>query len=344
MATTQASDLFIPEVADQYTRQGFFDSLELMSGLVGTSENSPIRIMNSPVFNIEGQYVQRPKFKQISNLVTRRDVTSLAATTALKLEGANDIGVKCHSKIGPVEISKDASVLSRATPAEISQELGKKVGEQSAAYVQSFLIAALRGITSDATLAAAHQNSVWGAAARTNLSPSLINSTLNLMGDYRERFKRYARMVGRSESLNDLVDDAIGRSFPGIGDKALSGDYVNLNTLGLPWNMVDDANLTTADAGFDKYHTYIVGRDAMQVWFTKPITMYVPFLDLSKEQVLERLRGDMDFAIGANGMTWDGTTANPTKANLADGTKWSPTYTDHKQVGILEIVHNYSGN
>jgi hypothetical protein len=345
MAVTIPTDLFIPEVATEYSRQAFVQSLEAY-GLMGSAgSGAPIEMMNDPVFNVEGQYIQRPVFKRMgSSLVTRRDLTSTSAVTPLELLGDNEIGVKVHRKIGPVDITVDAARLSRATPEEISAELGKQFGEELALNAQETFLNALNGIA-DGMTSTAHTSTVWAAAIRTNLSPDVINGGLNKMGDKREAFRRGARMILRSESVQDLFVDSMGRSYDAVGGQSLNNGTL-ANSLGIPPVTVDSAALTVTDAGFDKYITLLVGPGALQVWWTLPMTIYPMFQVIDTEQVINRWRADADFAIGTHGAKYDTANGgvNPTDGTLATGSNWDPVYSNHREVPIVKIVHNYSGN
>ncbi len=347
MAVTNPSDLFIPEVAAEYSSQAFVQSLELMQGLVGApGSGAPIELMNDPVFGVEGQYLTRPVFKRIgSTLVARRDITSNSGLTPVNLTGGTEIAAKIHRRIGPVDVSVDAANLSRATPEQISAEIGKQAGEELMLNIQQSIIASLNGIVDGSTTT--HTVTSWAAATRTNLSPSLLDGGLNIFGDYRERFRRSAKILTRSEAVRDLFADAQGRAFNGVGDKALAG-VMDTNTLGMGVPlMVDSASLTVADAGFDKYITLLIGAGCLQVWFTKPMTFYPNFQVLDQEQVLNRTRADADFAIGAHGASYDTAAggANPNDTALALSTNWdSNPYSNHRELKIAKLVHNYSGN
>jgi hypothetical protein len=342
MAVTEASDLFIPEVAMDYARQQFVQSLEVYN-LIGGSEAYPIVAVNDPVFSVEGQYLQRPVFKRIgSNLVARRDVTSVAGITSQELTGDNEIMVKIHRRSNAA-VSKDAARLSRATAEEISAEIGRQVGEEYALNIQTTLINAILGMIAGSTTT--HTLTLWNAAARTNLSPDVLNQMLNVMGDQREKFRLGATLITRSECMKDLVGDAIGRGYPGVGDQALKGAMMT-NTLGMPFAMADLADLTVADAGFDKYISILLGANAVQIQFTLPMTFYPIFTPVETEQVVDYIRCDMDFAIGCHGAKWDFASggANPDNTALALSTNWDSTYSNHRELRAVECVHNYSGN
>jgi len=349
MAVSMPSDVFIPQLVLGYARQAFTDSIEPLSKLAGPSPNAPIRLTNQDAF-MAGQYVQGPTFKRIGSLVSRRDITSNSAATPLKLEATNNIGVKLHKKIGPVEFTYDAQRLAGlgadAIRGLFSQEVGRQAGEAMAYAVQGDVIAALSGIA-DGMAATAHTLTVWAASGtRVNLSPSLLNRGLSLLGDARDRFRRFAGVIARSESVEDLFGTALGAGFPGVADVAQGQGSLQTNTLGMPLAVVDDPTLTVADAGWDKYITMLVGPGALDVGFTLPMTIYEPFVDTSRETVTVRWRADFDFVLRASGATWDTANggANPNTATLATGSNWDPTSSSNKEVPVVKLVHNYSNN
>lgn len=344
MAVTNPSDLFIPEVAADYASQAFVQSLEPLSLIGAPGSGAPIELMNDPVFGVQGQYYQRPIFKRVgSTLVARRDITSNSTLTPVNLTGDNEIGVKLHRRIGPLDVSKDAARLSKATPEEISAQIGTQAGQEFALNMQFSVIKAILGMIAGSTTS--HTVTVWNATARTNMSPDVLNQALQIMGDQREAFRRGAKLILRSESLNDLFTDAMGRAFTNVGDKALQGN-LNTNTLGMEFKQADVSALTVADAGFDKYISLLLGAGAIQVWNILPMTFYPLFTILDQEQVLDRFRADCDFAIACHGAKWDSANggANPTDTALALSTNWDTTYSQHQELKLVEVVHNYSAN
>lgn len=342
MAVTTASDLFVPEVANRYMRQAFVQKLALFEKFMGPGAELPIQIVNDPVFAIEGEYLKTPAFKRISSLVTRRDLTSVASVTPLELTGTTEQGVKLSRKIGPVDISRDAALFSRATGDEIMAEIGRQAGEQLAVNLQTSTLATLRGITAGMTTTA-HTLSVWDAAARTNMSASLLSRGKALLGDNRGDIK-YGIM--HSDVWHDLFLEAQGKGYDMVGGRALGGAE-GTNHLGLDLGNVDDTYLTTADAGYDKYHTLLMGSGVIKVQFIRPLMVYPIFQTIDTEQVIDRWRADADYAINnAAGMTWDSGNigANPTDANLAAAGSWDAVYTSHKEVKLVELVSNSSLN
>jgi len=341
MADTIPSDLFIPEVAAEYARQAFVDNIDIL-GVIGSSPDSPIQLLNDPVFGSEGQYYEMPVFKRISSLVTRRDITSTSTITPLELTGGNEKAVKVHKKIGTVSYSLDAARVSRARPGAISQEIGMQAGEQLATAMRETIINTIRGALAAMTTTE-HTTDVWDATARTNLTPQQINALLNNFGDNRDMARRGV-LLGRSEARQDLINFYLGLGVQGVADVAVRGG--DIPPLGMPFFMADSAALTTADAGNDKYHTLLIAPGGVRVWFTLPLTVYPEFQDTSAEQVLMRWRADADYAVGVCGMGYNSGAggANPTDATLLSSANWSVVYSDDKEVKLAELVHNYSGN
>ncbi|MCK6470411.1 MAG: major capsid protein [Planctomycetes bacterium] len=338
MAITEASDLFIPEVSLEYARQAFVDSLEVMGKLVGEGADAPVRVMNDAAFSSMGQFLQGPVFKRISGLVTKRDVTSTSAVTPLELTGDNAVAAKMHRKIGPVEYTLDAARISRAGREQISAEIGRQAGEQMSASIQASILAALLG-TVDTLANSAHTHSVWDASTRVNLSPSVLNLGLNKMGDRRRAISSW---IMRSEPFADLIESNIQAGISGVADRVLDGGEPM--TFRMPVALLDDARLTIADAGADKYITLGAGAGALELFFTLPLTIYPPFLETGTEQVKIRWRADFDFALRAPGFAWDTGTPNPADNDLAASGNWTIAHTSHKEVPVVKIVHNYSGN
>ena len=338
---TLPADLFIPEVCFEYARQAFTTSLEMLQNLMGPSLDNPIQLVTPGDAAEGGQYVQQPVFKRIASLITKRDLTSFAAVDGLKLEGVNDQGVLISKKVGPVFYTPDAEYISKASPGQISAEFGKQAGENAVSQLQTSIINAIIGALSAMTQTA-HTSTSWATDARTNLSPTVLTNALYLMGDFSGKIKHW---VMRSESERDLFTDAQGRSYAGVGNLALAGNR-NTNDLGLGHSVIDNAILTVADSGFDKYITVGLGPVAVRVFITRPLFFYPEVQYVNTEVVSRHMRGDMDYIIQIPGFAYVNGTggANPTDAVLSTTSSWTPNYSSHKEVLMVNAVHNYSGN
>lgn len=336
MAETTQTDLLIPEVCANYSRQAFVEVLDLLQWIGAPGSGAPIELMNDPVFASEGEYFRMPVFKRITSLGSRRDLTSVSTVTNLELTGGDEKAVKVNKKLGPVAYSLDAGRMTRASAEEISAEIGKQFGEYTGLMLRDSLISAIRGAVAAMT-STLHTKDVWSATVRTNMTRSLVNAIKSLFGDSREKMK-YCLM--RSESMQDLVDEYLSAGVTGIADVA-TRDGIVMQTLGLALSMCDSSVLTTADAGFDKARAIVMGPGAVRCGFSTPLTVYPPYLDTSTEQVLVRARADVDYWIGIRGMGWN-STANPTDSTLSTSGSWSVVYSDAREVLLGELIHNAS--
>lgn len=346
MPVTNIDDLFVPEVCAEYANKAFVQSLGLY-GLMGPEgSGAPIELMGDPVIEVEGQYKQRPVLDRVgTTLVARADITSNSSVTPVKMTGSNEQMVKIHRRIGPVDFSYNVPIVTKADGEMLSRALGEQAGQELALNYQDSILSMLNGIA-DAMTATAHTYTVWAAATRTNLAPSVLNGGLALMGDRREFFKRTAKIVTRSECAVDLQNDGISRAYPNVGDRALAGAR-NTNTLGMGDPVeIDSSKLTVADAGFDKYITLLIGAACAQLQFVQPMKIYPLLNILDQEQALYRWRADSAALLGAHGMSYNSGAggANPTDTNLASSANWTVVYSQAREVQLCKLIHNMSSN
>lgn len=72
----------------------------------------------------KGDYVQEAFYQELAGLVSRRDITSVAAATDIAMTQTETVGVKANRKIGPVAQSLDAFRKIASDPEEMSYILG----------------------------------------------------------------------------------------------------------------------------------------------------------------------------------------------------------------------------
>ncbi|MBE7465460.1 MAG: hypothetical protein HS116_18435 [Planctomycetes bacterium] len=327
----------LPQVLLPHMGKAFVErSLKVAGDLIGPAgSDSPIWLANEPSFSQGGQYIDAPFFKRMPALV-RRDITSVAALTAQKVEGGNNQGVLLNRRSELMQFA-DASWIRNATREQISAELGRQLGELVLDDLLSTCIAALRGMI-EAVTAAAHTHSVWVASGtKVNLSPTVIGGGRAKMGD---AYAALTHMLVHSESLDDLRNDAVGRGYDSVGGATLQGSN-DRNSYGIKHALRDDANLAAADAGYDKRYTLLLGRGALMFKFERPYAVETDRkLDLENKATQWRADGDlwlrsdhMGYNAGAGG-------ANPSNTALATSANWTPGYENHKEFPAVELEHN----
>jgi hypothetical protein len=338
MAVTEHGDLGVPEIYDVTFRQALQDALGIR-GLIGTGPEAIIKLHDATP---QGHYQHRPTYKRMgSTLVSRRDITSTANTTPLELTATDAIGVTCRRKIGPVDVSADAGRISHMSEPAIWVEIATQAAEEYAANFQTSAISALMGIVASMS-GTPHTLSVWNATNRTNLDLDLIARGTGLMGD---RDTDLRAIIMHSLVKTDLLRSQLGMGFD-TGAGAVMNEFDRIATLGLTRVALQHDSLKTADAGFNKFHTLLLGVNALFVSMLTNV-VYPQQMDLLPEQVIKRWRADVDFAIGCPAAQWDVTNggANPTDAALATSTNWDGAaganpYTDSREVKIVQLTHN----
>jgi hypothetical protein len=342
-AITNPSDMFIPELAQEYLGYEFKDSLGVLGALAGPEAERPIRLINFGFLQNGGVYVQGPRFKKIAGLVARRDYTSNAEVDTKKLEARNDRGVQINLRLGPVAFTKDAEYLAGLSEGTLEREFASQAAQALRLALQSHLLNACYGILAGMT-GGAHTKSVYAASGtKVNLSTAVLAQALQKLGD---RSDLITAWVMRSEPYSDLLQAQLAAGVSGISDRAAAGAFPH--TLGRNFAVVDHAALFAAVSGetYDKWYSLGLGPGFLELEFIRAPIFYPAKLETEEEQVKVVLRGDVDFALRAGGVQWDAANggANPTEAALALGSNWDPTYSDHREVSGLLLEHNCSAS
>ena len=340
-AFTLYSDLYVPEALQRYIGYEFYKSLGALEVLTSggpLGDRAPVKLVGFDALKNGGHYIHQPVIKPVSSLVTKRDIASGGSgVDTLKFESRDDVGVALRSRIGPIAISEDVKVAG-AMPETLAQEFVRQGSRQLAEYIQGAVILAWKAAVDNMT-STAHTLSVWNASARTNLSTGLLMRGFQKMSD---RFMDVSGLLMRSESFYDLFLEQDGK---GVSlEPASTG---SIKTLGRAFAVVDDATLTTADAGHDKYHTLWGGAGGLELEI-QALKIYTQEQRLDTESVHNILRADADFVIRIPGMQWDVTNGGVNPAISTSGvglsTNWDPTYSDAREVKLGLVTHNYSAN
>lgn len=343
MAQTLPSDLYVPTVALNWMAYNFYENLGLMK-YASPDTSSPIVLRASGPLSTGGQYIDGPTFKPIGSLDTRRDLTSESDATPVKIESRNDKGVRVSRK-GLASFTKSAVWVNGTSPAQLSEYFAREARDNMMLTIRQYILGSAVAAVGNMTTTA-HTKDVWSATVRTNLSTSLLAQTKALMADAAERFEpgSGAIWVARSEPYyTDLIQGNISSGVDGIATSTANGAAAA--SLGLPVALADDAALTAADAGFDKYRTLLIGPGAVEVNVIR--LEFEPLWKNPKAENVEFvLRYDYDFDVRIPGFQYDSANggANPTLATASTTTNWDVNYSSHKEVNLAYAQHNYSGN
>src|SRR5262245_48280463 len=158
MATSLASDF---KVYQEQFFGGMTETLQQAADVMNEASKGAIA-MNTE--QMKGDYEQESFFKSLSTLVSRQDITSTSAATALKLTQDESVRVKLHRKIGPVEVTRKAFHQIGEDPELASFVLGQQTAQAAA---ENMLNAGLLAVRVALANQAAVLNDVTGAAVKT---------------------------------------------------------------------------------------------------------------------------------------------------------------------------------
>ena len=328
MAVSTASDFKI------YNELFFTGQTEVIQQVVEVWNARSLNTLLLRPRMLKGDYEQRSFFKEIASLISRRDTTSIAAATALKITQDEFIGVKLSRKIGPVRSTLDAFKKVGADSATFSLNFGR---QSAVGVLQDYLdtavaalVAAIRGRPALVYDAADLPSGNTVTMTHTHLANGLAN-----FGDASSRVMAW---VMHSKVFWDLVKQAIADKIDGIASMAIA--QASPGTFNRPVIITDSANLKeTTGSSETQYFTLGLVEEAAVVDQSEDEQIESD-LDLTTENIEMIIKGDYAYNLSLKGMKWDTTNggANPTAAAVGTPTNWDIASTDNRSLpGILII-------
>lgn len=282
-----------------------------------------------------GNYLRESLFATIAGLVSRRDLTSVAAVTDLGLTSPEKVSVKINRKVGPAATTLDAwrKILLDLgdNPETQNSTFSYLLGQQAAKaisvdYVNTALLAASVALTGQSSV-------VYDISS---LSPATISHTylatlLSKMGDAANRIvcfvmhsSIYWQLV--KQSITDQVVEVAGVVIQTGTPATFNRPVIVTDSAGL----IDQASPT-------RYYTLGLTAGAVEVLESEGRQMFADLVT-GLEQVVIRLQGEHAFTVGLKGFTWDVSTggANPLDAAIGTAANWDLIATDLKDgPGVL---------
>lgn len=318
MATSLASDF---KIYQEQFFGGMTETLQQATDVMNAASRGAIAMTTE---KLKGDYDYESFFKSLSSLVSRQDITSTSAATALKLTQDEQVRVKLHRKIGPVEVTRKAFLQMGESPELASFVLGQQTAQ---AVAENMLNAGLLAARNALANVANVTNDVTGAASKTCTHKNLIN-TLRKFGDKQSRI---AAWVMHSTSWFDLGIDGVDNQIDTI-----AGDIIRVLEvpgMGRPIIVTDSASLiATADTP-DSY--YVLGLTPMGLQVVLSEDQYITSEEVTGgEQIINRIQGEYAFNVGVKGFKWDVSNggANPSDSTLGTGSNWDQTATSDKDL------------
>lgn len=308
MAAYLASDF---KVYQEYMKTRAAETLQQNADVFNAAVNGAIimRTVERP-----GDYQYESFFKDIPNLVTRRDNTTTAAATKLSMTQDEFVRVKLNRKIGPVDQSRDSfrKIFAKYSQAEFADILGGQVSvAQQLDMVNSTLLAARAALVNVSSGALMHTVSSNGTLGTTGLVDGLSK-----FGDAANRIVCW---VMHSKPYYDLVKQQITANIDGVSNFVVA--QASPITLNRPV-LVTDSDSLKAGSPLDYYTLGLTANGALcEVTETSDILID----DISGGEVLlTRMQGEFAYNIGVKGFKYDVANGgiNPNAAAVGLGTNW----------------------
>jgi hypothetical protein len=322
MAISNASDF---KVYNEQMQAGYIETAMQFSDAFNKASNGAIQFIQESKL---GDYEKAAFFSEIAagTLITRQDITSNSAVTPLKLSQAENIRVKVHRKIGPIDSTfKAFNMIGEAPQKEFSFQLGQAIAKaQPVEMLNSGLTAVRAAIVQNSTML----KDVTGTSG-TCTHANLINS-LRLLGDAYSSLKAW---VMHSQNFFDLGLDAVSNSVDSVAAGVIR--VFEVPSLGVPVVVTDSASLIVSSTN---YHVLGLTEGGLQLVDSEATNVLTDVVT-GNEQLQMRIQGEGAYNIGVKGFQWDITNggANPNATNLGTGSNWDKVATDDKSTAGVAL-------
>ncbi len=321
MATGTLSDFVIYE--EQF-HGSFTETIEQETDAFNAASQGSIVLQAEA---LKGQYYQETFFKEISNLITRRDPTSVAVVADNNIVHGEIVTVKLNRRY-QVGFTRDQWKKIMKTPQEGSFILGQQVAK--AVMVEYLNTAVLVGVTAIVNQGATTTNSATGAT----VNHTELVTGLSKFGDAANDIVAW---VMHSKVYFDLVKQAIADNIYQIGSISILS--ATTPTLGRPTIVTDSAPLLDTVPAPDEYTTLGLTVGALTVTESEGREVVNDTIT-GQENIIERVQGEMSYNVGCKGYAYDITNGgpNPTDVVLGTGTNWDLVATNIKSTAGVAVV------
>lgn len=317
------------QIYEEQINGGFVETLAQNTNAFNAASRGAIRLMTD---RKRGQYEQISFFENVTSLVTRRDLTSVASATDQALTQDEFVSVKLSRKIGPVANTLDSfrKIARGANDQALSFLLGTQVAKAiQVDMLNSGLRAAKNGIDNVSS------NTYTTTGATQTLATTDLVQGLNLMGDQAERVVLW---VMHSKVFYDLVTDQINSAITNVADVNIATAMPV--TLNRPVLVTDSTALidTGSPTGDDDYFTLGLVQDGVMIEDSEEETIHTELVT-GLENLVVRLQGEFTYSLGLKGFAWDIANggANPDDTAVALGTNWDSVMDSGKDLAGVVI-------
>lgn len=326
MAIGKASDMVIYQAEFQ---SGLVESLTQFLNAFNAASRGAIRLVPNA---LKGHYSKNAFFKDISGLVSRRDITSTASVTPLAMTQDEVIGVKINRKVGPVSNTLDSVIKAGLTEEEASRLFGVLAGQHKMRDMLNTGLIALETAIQSVT---AMNLSITGETVKT-ANTSALQRTLAKMGDQSQQVVCW---VTHSKPHHDVLGQLITDKVTGLADiVSIQGSVPAF--LGRPAIVTDSPALTDANgSATDTYNILGLVQDALVIEESEPDRFYTDTVG-GLENLSRIWQSEYAYNITVKGKKWDVANGgvNPSDATLGTTTNWDTVASDDKNTAGVRLV------
>jgi hypothetical protein len=266
-------------------------------------------------------------FKEIANLIRRRDAYGSGAVTPTTLEQLNHVSIKVAGGTSPVNFDPSQFTWIQQNP----EQAGVVYGEQIAqALVQDQLNTAILGLQ---TVMSGNTDVQFDGTAST-LNLSALNKGAAKFGDRSGDLRAW---VLHSKAMHDLYDGALSN-----GQDLFNFGTVNIRQDGFGRRLImtDSPALYGADAGgvdVDHYYTLGLASDAARV---EDNGDYYATLEEKTgfENIQRTFQAEYTYNLSLKGYSWDSSVKSPSDAAIGSGANWTQIATDVKSTAGVMVT------
>jgi hypothetical protein len=319
----------------EFTRETWAGSGRLPEGIIypelvhgGLSETL---VQNTEAFNAaslnalrivtarqRGDFAQESFFKNVANIVQRREVNVSPSNPAVASTGVpvdEFVSVKLNRRIGPIDQTLDSFRKLGDNPD--MEVLSFLLGGQIAKAMQvEMLDTLIRSLVASIT---AQPSLVFDAdVAAAGLDTADLVDGLALFGDAASRVRIW---VMHSKPYYELVKSQIAANIDGVSNfNVASATPITLNR---PVLVTDSAALIDASVSPTQYITLGLTENAGIAEDSESDMMHSEIIT-GQENLVTRLQGEYAYNVGCKGVKWDVTNGgvNPNDAALGTSTNW----------------------
>lgn len=333
-----ASTIFVPTVNSDFVQMGMIDSTGAAS-----VDNKPWRelvasgcVIVDPAETValakHGDRISIPSIKDPADF-GRVDIASTSPMSAQEVDTLTDVGVVQWNRqlyqfddCDTIRSGHDASK-------EYSMKLGGKKAKRLFELLMNVAIGAVDAV--DSPTANCHTSAIYSNNPPAYPTLRRLRTTKALLADAQTRI---TTAVMHSASFNHLLSDLITNYGAGsvVGDFAAQTGLLG-TLIGIKNWIVSDL-VPTSDGG-SSYNILLLGPGALWLSHQKDLSVDTQ-REVKGTKTVDYMAVSFNVCPHARFIKWNDNGNNPTDEHLADATKWSAAYDDHRRVLIAKLNSN----